>query len=257
MFNWIKSLFNTPAPAKDHEPGPTPDPQPTTAPRDPDDPAYKKTHDAIQAYWEKIGTVDSDVISYLINPAFMGSPPWPGGRQAFKIIRTSNSLIIASDGLSDPFDEDADSQRNGFEMEIYIEVKSQQDMTFDDIKNSAAFALIEQCARQIAEWGGITTLLDQIKIISSEIPVPNGAIPETFLNQDGYVGVLFGMEAVNRPAFVPNTPLSPVRMVAVTALSPAEVQDIAMGKLPREQMAQMLMDAGHGPISDFHRDSLV
>ena len=56
--------------------------------------------------WQQLGTVDPDVLGHIINPAFMGGPRWPALRQAFRVVRRPNgNVIIASDGLSDPFDD--------------------------------------------------------------------------------------------------------------------------------------------------------
>ncbi|PIE22232.1 MAG: hypothetical protein CSA62_13650 [Planctomycetota bacterium] len=234
-------------------------PEPPTEPshRAPDDPAYQETYDTLQAYWEKIGAVEPDVISYIINPMFLGAPPWPSGRQAFKIIRTADSLIIASDGLSDPFNEDKTEQRNGFEIEVFIEVKGRQDLAFDEIMSSAAFALIEQTARRVADWGGISRLLEEINVASSEIPVSSDAIPDEILTPNGSVGVIFGMIAKGRPKIVPDTPLSPVRMVPVTVLLPSEVPEVAKSKAGLNRIANKLREAGYHHISDFKRTSLV
>ena len=64
------------------------------------------SHNARQACWSQVGTVDSDVLSHIINPAFMGGPRWPALRQAFAVIRRpdTQTVVLASDGLSDPFD---------------------------------------------------------------------------------------------------------------------------------------------------------
>jgi hypothetical protein len=64
------------------------------------------SHKARQACWGKVGRVDSDVLSHIINPAFMGGPRWPALRQAFAVIRRpeTQTVVLASDGLSDPFD---------------------------------------------------------------------------------------------------------------------------------------------------------
>lgn len=225
--------------------------------RDPDDPAYQQTHDALQSYWEKVGQVDPIVISYIVNPMFLGSPPWPGGKQVFRIIRAAESLIIASDGLSAPFDEDKNILQNGFQMEVFIEIKGQQAMELDDIKSSAAFALIEEASRQVADWGGITEVLEEFGLASSEIPVSSDSIPERFLTSDGRVGVIFGMSAEGRPKIVPNTPLSPVRMVPVTVLLPSEVQKAAEGTEQRDRITKRLIDAGYQHFSCFERDGVV
>ena len=41
-----------------------------------------------------------------VNPALLGGPKWPALRQAFRVVKRSNgNVIMASDGLSDPFDD--------------------------------------------------------------------------------------------------------------------------------------------------------
>ena len=256
MINWLKSLFNKSA-SLPEETDTLPELPENPDQRDPNDPAYKETYEVFQTYWGKIGRVDRNVITYIVNPMFLGAPSWPGGRQAFSIIRTDESLIIASEGLAAPFDEDRDDQRNGFGMEVFVEVKGLQDISFEDINASPAFALIEQTARQVAGWGGITGLLDQINIASSEIPVSNDDIPDKFLTSEECVGVLFGANSKERPKYVPNTPLSPVRMVAVTALTSDEIQYVAQSKANRNQIVKKLMKSGIGHITDFNRDSLL
>jgi len=40
------------------------------------------------------------------NPALLGGPKWPALRQAFRVVRRkTGNVILASDGLSDPFDD--------------------------------------------------------------------------------------------------------------------------------------------------------
>jgi len=58
---------------------------------------------ARDAFYASLGSMDSDVLTPLINPAFSGGPRWPSLRQAWRVIRKPDSIIIASDGLSDPF----------------------------------------------------------------------------------------------------------------------------------------------------------
>ena len=255
FFDWVRSLLARSTLGTRISADNTTGPDPNL--RDPDDPAYQQTHDALQSYWEKVGQVDPIVISYIVNPMFLGSSPWPGGKQVFRIIRAAESLIIASDGLSAPFEEDKNILQNGFQMEVFIEIKGQQAMELDDIKSSAAFALIEEAARQVADWGGISEILDEFHLASSEIPVSSDAIPERFLTSDGRVGVIFGMVAEGRPKIVPNTPLSPVRMVPVTVLLPSEVQEAADGTEQRDRIAKRLIDAGYRHFSCFERDGVV
>lgn len=56
---------------------------------------------------------------------------------------------------------------------------------------------------------------------------------------------------------VPNTPLSPVRMVPLTMLRPDEVAVVAQGKDERDALAAKLVEAGYGHYSDFERASVI
>lgn len=71
-------------------------------------------------YWVSVGMVEQDVLGHLISPDLMGRPAWPTTRQAYRIIRRPGSIIIATDGMSDPFD-DSTRQENDFGMELFIE----------------------------------------------------------------------------------------------------------------------------------------
>ncbi|WP_308721347.1 hypothetical protein [Komagataeibacter xylinus] len=86
------------------------------------DPRIAAGQDRVQAYWKTIGAVDDDVISYMINPMFSGAPAWPNTRQAYRVIRTAGSLIVASDGLSDPFVGTDMTDTSGFGLEVYLEI---------------------------------------------------------------------------------------------------------------------------------------
>ncbi len=48
------------------------------------------------------------MLAPMINPAFMGQPAWPDLRQAFIRVVTADSVIFATDGLSDEFSESED-----------------------------------------------------------------------------------------------------------------------------------------------------
>jgi hypothetical protein len=74
--------------------------------------------------WQSIGTVDPYVLAPALNPAFMGGPRWPSLRQAFTTIQTPDATIIASDGLSDPYDDMDTNPKNagynGLGLEVYL-----------------------------------------------------------------------------------------------------------------------------------------
>ena len=56
--------------------------------------------------WQELGTVEPLVLNDSANPALLGGPKWPALRQAFRVVRRrTGSVILSSDGLSDPFDD--------------------------------------------------------------------------------------------------------------------------------------------------------
>ncbi len=81
-----------------------------------------ETNIARDELFHLLGEVDSDVISYMLNPSFMDGPKWPALRQTLSIIRIKDCVSMVSNGLSNPFD-DSDSPNNGFKLEIIAETK--------------------------------------------------------------------------------------------------------------------------------------
>ena len=67
-----------------------------------------RTQQARAATWKRLGKAQPINISYLKTPAGSERQKWPAARQGYQLIqRTNSSTIIASDGLSDPFDDSA------------------------------------------------------------------------------------------------------------------------------------------------------
>lgn len=212
------------------------------------------TYDALRDYWKQIGQSDSDFISYIINPQFNGAPPWPNMRQAYRIVRTDNSLIIASDGLCDPFEDD-DKDTNGYGMEVMIEVPDQQALAFNQIRESWIFSVIEMFAQNVANAGGIVPQLEEFGVMSMELPLGFG--PDGFLSDNGMLGALIGLPMADRPNVVENTPLSPVRIVPLTLVYPEEIAVCTEGGSDaRSALADDLMARKNGWLTDPNRESL-
>ena len=56
--------------------------------------------------WKQLGKTHPINTSYLKAPASNERQKWPANRQAYQMIeRPGGSTILASDGLSDPFDD--------------------------------------------------------------------------------------------------------------------------------------------------------
>lgn len=193
---------------------------------DEQDPRIDQGHACLRRYWDAVGPSDEDVITYLINPMFQGKPPWPNTRQAYRVVRPAGSLIIASDGLSDPF-VGTDDPRQGFGCEVYVEAPEFAGADFAALRSSWAFAVIENFAMNVAEWGGIRGPLAQHGVLSTEFPM-DGVLPDASL-LDGSAGFLIGLPASGRAPRVEGMPLGPVDVVPLTLLLPDELARIRDG----------------------------
>jgi hypothetical protein len=220
------------------------------------DPRIEAGYRSLQAYWDEIGPSDRDLLAYMINPQFQGKPPWPNTRQAYRIVRPPDALIIASDGLSDPFVGSDIADRNGFDMEVFIETPDFVGADFTAVRDSWAFSLIENFALNVANWGGIAPQLRRHGITSTEFPI-GGILPADWLGEGETAGFLVNMPAPGRRHEVA-MPLAPVLIVCLTLLRPAELAYVASGGAQaRREMATRLETSGFGHRCSLARPSLV
>jgi len=221
-----------------------------------DDPRYETFFNARLQMWSTIGTVDDDVIAYVISPEFLGAPAWPTTRQAFRTVRPAGSLIIASDGLSDLF-ADTDSQAPGFGCEVFIECPDLAGAAFEGIRGSWQFELIETLARNVANLGGIQRPISQYGVFSMELPAP-ATMPAHWSTQRGTVGALINVTVPNRPSFCQLDEGVEIRLVALTILLPDETEYVVSGGAEtRFDIAQRLISSGTGLTSPANRRSVL
>jgi hypothetical protein len=250
--SWIKKVLGG-AEEPDRSPGSGPNISIDTSADAPDE-LVAHHQAAMDTYWRSIGEVEADVLSYLVNPMFQGGPPWPNTRQAYRIVRTTDSLIVASDGLSDPFPTAiSQSDRFGFGMEAFIEVKGLQHLTVDEIRGHWLFAAIENMAMNVASAGGFVPMLDQHGILSIELPTDAG--PDGWVKPDGMLGALIDLPT-GRANTVADTPIRPVRIVPITILYPVEIDDCASGASARQAMAADLAAQASAHVTDPTRPPL-
>ncbi|WP_426201449.1 suppressor of fused domain protein [Pseudomonas sp. TWP3-1] len=254
---------------------------PVTQPDVPDDlPDWSEieaAHDAarvagaecLDRHWRSVGAVEQDVLSYMISPSFSGGPDWPSTRQAYRVVRRGDSIILATEGLSDPFDG-TDDMSNGFEMELFIETADIPEHAkgavgdVDPFKRSWAFELLETLAKTVANAGGITHSLDQHGVLSVDVPGfsqshhIDGQVPALFVTDDDCVGVLLGGPQPDFPTRLDDMPLSPVRLVPVVLITAAELAYVRSGgRAAREDLVSRLNAAGIGYVSSLQRASVV
>lgn len=218
----------------------------------------KETYQKRGAFWTNMGEVSPDVISHLINPAFTGGPRWPSLRQAFITLKLPNgNIVIASDGLSDPFDNAAYATENGFEVEFYVETDEPIINDIKDvssIKNSWQFSLVYQMSQTAADNGQLKSVLDKYTYVSTELY--DVTVPLEYKNSEGRVGVLLGIpsETVGSKIVLP---LSKTKVVSVVLLTLKELEyAVNNGADGRKDLANKLIQTS-GATSSLKRSSLI
>jgi hypothetical protein len=209
-------------------------------------------------HWKTVGDLHKDVITHLLNPAFMGGPVWPSVRQAFVVVETPSGTILASDGLSDPysdFDENQDNQGyNGVGCEFYIE-SNEKLGSFDQIKSSWQFSVVYQAAQLAAGNPNIASIIEENTYVSTELY--HCTVPDSFLNEHGRVGVLLGLDSKQIPAQL-KLSLETICLVNVMLLTKEELNYInANGSEGRLVIAKRLKELSTAGKSFLERESVV
>jgi hypothetical protein len=234
-----------------------------------DEAARRATSECLDRHWQSVGDVEQDVLGHAISPSFLGGPDWPSTRQAYRIVRRGDSVIIATDGLSDPFDG-APHLGNGFEMELFLETGDLAEGTrgavgdVSPLMRSWAFDVVRTVASTVANAGGIRHQLETYGVLSLELPGASQAphltdqIPARFVTEDDCVGVLVGAPMPDFVTRLEDMPLSPVALVPVVLITAAELEHVRVrGRKAREALVEQLTAAGHGHRSRLNRPDLV
>lgn len=175
---------------------------------------------ARDAFYASLGTPDADVLAPLLNPSFMGGPRWPSLRQAWRVIRRPDSIIIASDGLSDPFEDDDDIfEPLGHLLEVCVEAPLDS-IDGDNLAQSWLFDLIYQLSQNVVHHGSIDLLVQRHGSVSMALDLQSP--PAGLEDENEQVGVLLDATAPGIPASFA-TPYGEVMMLTATVLQPAEL----------------------------------
>ncbi|MFL1550507.1 suppressor of fused domain protein [Pseudomonas sp. D47] len=267
--NFFKKLFGAAKKSEAEAALPTPV-DPVETPADAANTAARIASEAcLDRHWQAVGTVERDVLTYMISPSFTGGPHWPSTRQAYRVVRRDGAIILATEGLSDPFD-DAEGLGNGFEMELFLETADIPNDArgelgdVDPLRRSWAFELIEHVAKTVANAGGITHQLDNHGVLSLELPgfslshQMSEQVPKLFVTDDDAAGVLLGGPEPDFPTRLEDMPLSPVRLVPVVLITASELEYVRSGgRAAREDLVERLKAAGVGHTSSLYRASVV
>ena len=212
---------------------------------------------ARDAFYASLGAMDADVLAPLVNPSFMGGPRWPSLRQAWRVIRRNDSIVIASDGLSDPFEDDDDVfVPRGHLLEVCIEAPLS---AFDgqEVAQSWLFDVIYQVSQNVADHGSIDLLVQRHGSVSMVLDVESP--PEGLEDENEQVGVLIDDTAPAIPASFA-TPYGDVMMLTATVLQPAELAHIGNAEDragARAALAQALAASPTGRMSVADRPAVT
>ena len=212
---------------------------------------------ARDASYATLGTMDADVLAPLVNPAFMGGPRWPSLRQAWRVIRRPDSVIIASDGLSDPFEDDDDVfVPRGHLLEVCIEAPLAA-FDGDQVQASWLFDVIYQISQNVADHGSIDLLLQRHGSVSMVLDVQDA--PEGLEDENEQVGVLLAQGASTIPPLFA-TPYGEVMLLTATVLQPAElayISEAADKAQSRRDLAAALAASPTGHLSVAKRPAVI
>ena len=215
--------------------------------------ALQKSHSNLSDFWGKIGTTDSELISYLVNPVFQGAPRWPNARQSYRVVRTDNSVVIATDGLSDP---GLSSTVNGFGLECYIETSDLVGKDSEAISSSWAFSLLEAFAQNIAKWEGVGPCLKKSDEVSCIELACNDGLPDSWLTERKTAPLIVNMATLGRSRQL-EMPLSEIWVVPVTLIRPSEFEKICdQGQTALTKLIEALKFSGFDQLSTLDREFL-
>lgn len=216
-----------------------------------DEAFLEQTYAARDRYVRSLGQVSPDVLAPLVNPSFMGGPAWPDLRQAWRVIRRGSNTIVISDGLSDPFSDDPEPNV-GFGLEILGETS---DAVPEQVQASWLFMLVYHVSQQCAAHGGVRELIDELGLLSLELPSEDGL--EVIAGAHGKTGVLLGAAPDDYAAEF-DLPGGSVKVVTAKLLFPSELEyAAAQGGPAREELARRFAADGTHHRSSLHREEVV
>lgn len=141
---------------------------------------------------------ERDVMAPIIGGVLTSLPAWPT-REAWKAMRTADTLIITSLGLSDPFLEEVtrDGERAlpGHGIEVWAETAD----PVDDPQSSWLMSLVSNLSYQVAGGALSRDALRRHGQLSMEVYASDlNGVPADLVTPRGTLGVLLGLEHPNR-----------------------------------------------------------
>lgn len=216
-----------------------------------DEAFLQKTYEARDRFVATLGEVNPDVLAPVMNPALMGGPRWPDLRQAWRVVRKGKNTLVVSDGLADPF-SDSPEPDAGFGLEVLAETP---DTILGEVPASWLFDLVYLVSQQCAAHGGVAELIDELGLLSLELPMTN--VYPGVQDPDVAAGVMLGLPAPG----IPRTfalPGGPVLVLTAKLLWPSELEYAATkGAAGRQDLADRFAADGTHHTSSLSRKPVV
>lgn len=185
-----------------------------------------KTAAILHEHWNNNGKMDDGIVSLIVQ-----GEPWPTVVQSFAFVRRTNSIIIASNGLSWP--QSSKAKTSGFGFEVFLETNSiaPEYLSHDGNKNglqySFAYSVVGSTADVAAQNPNLADMVEQYGAVSIEYPDFQSAevanqVPSRFVLDNGNLGILIGAP---QPDFSTTLamPCGPIRLLAITLLTAKEL----------------------------------
>jgi hypothetical protein len=209
-----------------------------------------------EQFWSKVGTLSTDVLAPLINPAFAANlPQWPSLQNAYlSLVKTNGNTVMATDGLSEPFDTTRfpgyPTNVNGFEMELYVET----DEKIATLQESYVFDILYQMSLQVAASGQVKDMLQKYGVITVELY--DVKVPKEYQTLEGTVGVIVGLPSDDVSSKISLT-LSEALIVNVKLLTPQELAYVKQNGAEGRQKLAELFSTTSKTVTNLTRQSVV
>jgi hypothetical protein len=203
---------------------------------------------ARRAVWKSLGTLDELAVAPR-----GGSNELPAYRLRWRIIhRDAGSLLLVSDGLSDPFIARMEPSV-GFGLELALETEPAE-LPLDAIGRSWPYLLLKRVSKEVVAHEHVR---EGSKAGLLALEVGGKGMPASLVTREGRVGVLLGQESRTLPRQFP-TPFGDVRLVTAKALLPAELEYVLKrGADGAAELARRFSENGEEHVSRANRRAMV
>lgn len=199
--------------------------------------------------WRGIGALDRTVVVSTEDPGVRGGARWPTDNRAFLRIDRGASVVVATDGLSDPFDR-LSRPGTGLGLELCLESAALRSVPAGELCDHWQFRLIYEAARRAAMQGVCCRSgLDTARLHGVAPPAAWG-------DEHGAVGVLLGLRGPGLPETL-ELATGDAQLVTVTPLWPEEYAWASIDPTARAEIADRLRALPHEELVHTARPRVV